>query len=684
MASKLLVSWGVGLLLAATTWGCSSGSTSGNQCAGTPNGMACMIDGSVQCTNTHLDSKNCGQCGVVCSGNTPECKEGVCSSGNSNVGGSSNASSNKGGSSNSSSNTTSASQGGNSNSSSASQGGNTSQSAGGTSSSSSNGSAKGGSGQGGTSSSSSTGTAKGGTSSTGAGGTSSTSNTSKGGTSSSVGGTSASNVGGTSAANVGGTSATSSSTGSGNEPGGWWKAWKDEGWHGCAWTAIGADSTTGTKIDPEDFKSKAAADPYTVWGNVAKHPDYKSVALLGFNLNQDTAGADCGRIAQAKEGPPGIAFASGKKGIAVNVAKGGSHVAGTTFTLRVQIQTPKGNLPGVDGDNDRWCQTITVAAGKAFMPFEEFTTKCWNKGGTDPVGDKYANQAISAIVFTVPGGKDADLPFEFTINGFALGNAAEDAPDGSATTTFQGTIGGPGGKDKDYERTKVVVGGEEYIIQNNNWGKWDGTDQTLSFKNNSFKITLPTGAGPGGGVPASFPSIYIGHNGSTLNGMHTSATDNLPMQVSAIKSVKTTYKWTGTCGNGFNASYDVWFSASKPTAEYTDAISGFVMVWLCDPGDAQPIGSKQRTASIAGNSWDVWVGPRGGSGTNSNAPVVSYTKASGSLNSLSFDLLEFIKDASTNGIQGSWYLTDVFGGFEIWNGGSTNGLSLDEFTCVVE
>jgi hypothetical protein len=51
---------------------------------------------------------------------------------------------------------------------------------------------------------------------------------------------------------------------------------------------------------------------------------------------------------------------------------------------------------------------------------------------------------------------------------------------------------------------------------------------------------------------------------------------------------------------------------------------------------------------------------------------------------MTFDLLDFIKDAATNGIQSSWYLTDVFGGFEIWNGGNTKGLSIDEFTCVVK
>jgi hypothetical protein len=32
----------------------------------------------------------------------------------------------------------------------------------------------------------------------------------------------------------------------------------------------------------------------------------------------------------------------------------------------------------------------------------------------------------------------------------------------------------------------------------------------------------------------------------------------------------------------------------------------------------------------------------------------------------------------------SWYLTDVFGGFEIWNGGAASGLKIDSFTCEVK
>jgi hypothetical protein len=51
---------------------------------------------------------------------------------------------------------------------------------------------------------------------------------------------------------------------------------------------------------------------------------------------------------------------------------------------------------------------------------------------------------------------------------------------------------------------------------------------------------------------------------------------------------------------------------------------------------------------------------------------------------MSFDLLDFIEAAAAHGITSSMYLTDVFFGFEIWNGGSGGNLKVDSFTCVVE
>jgi glycosyl hydrolase family 12 len=112
------------------------------------------------------------------------------------------------------------------------------------------------------------------------------------------------------------------------------------------------------------------------------------------------------------------------------------------------------------------------------------------------------------------------------------------------------------------------------------------------------------------------------------------------------------------------------------------------MLWFHKPDNFVPIGNAGPTVTIGGKSWVVWTGPRGGTGSsngscvvqNSNAPVVSYV-ATSDVTDWSGDLKPFFTDAQTRGIQSSWYLTDVFGGFEIWSGG--NGASVKEFTAIV-
>jgi hypothetical protein len=166
-------------------------------------------------------------------------------------------------------------------------------------------------------------------------------------------------------------------------------------------------------------------------------------------------------------------------------------------------------------------------------------------------------------------------------------------------------------------------------------------------------------------------------------------TDKLPIQIKNITSLPSTFRYSGTTGQ-FNATYDIWFANSIPTTEYKDGINGFVMVWLRDPTGKQPIGSKVGTATVAGQTWDVWKGPRGevpGVGYN-NAPVVSFTNPSEDDNSRAqsfknVDLKAFFTAAAAHGIGGDMYLTDVFAGFEIWQGGSGGNLAVDEFTAKV-
>jgi hypothetical protein len=302
-------------------------------------------------------------------------------------------------------------------------------------------------------------------------------------------------------------------------------------------------------------------------------------------------------------------------------------------------------------------------------------------------GTPYASQAISAVVFLVPGAPTA-TPYNFCINGVAYGNVPEDAPDGPETGGDQmGTVGAANNDDLDFDRKKVSFGGEDYIIQNNNWGNPAGSDCILSFLNNSFTVTTCTGSGAS--APAAFPSIYQGNNGNTANGvLSTKSKDAMPIQINQIGSIPTSFRYSGGSGS-YNATYDIWFANSPPTGEYKDGIDGFAMVWLRDPGDKQPIGTQQGSVMIGGQSWNVWVGPRGdGPEGYNDAPVVSFVNPTQDDNSraqsfVNKNLLEFINAAtmSNRGLTPTMYLTDIFAGFEIWNGGA--GLKVDEFTAKV-
>ena len=131
-----------------------------------------------------------------------------------------------------------------------------------------------------------------------------------------------------------------------------------------------------------------------------------------------------------------------------------------------------------------------------------------------------ASSQISAVVFTVPGTERTDTPYNFCVNGFAYGSTAADAPDGTAVQGDQmGTIGGTGAtRTRTSQRVKVKADGHDYIIQNNNWGNprrhEPDADATRTTASRSRRQT-----GTGGDAPASFPSIYIGNNGNTANGM---------------------------------------------------------------------------------------------------------------------------------------------------------------------
>ena len=613
----------------------------------------------------------------------------------------SNSSSNSGG--NSGSNTGGSSTGGTSTGGSSAKGG---SSTGGSSTGGS--SAKGGSSTGG----SSTGGSSTGGSSTGG---SSTGGSSTGGSSTGGASTGGSSTGGSS---TGGSSTGGSSTGgssaSGANPPGWYttKDWSVSSvdWHGCVWTGVDCKSScpagitavpgSTTSVTPADFTAASKeGGPYQVTGSVFN--DYNSVALLGFDLN-DTPKGDPQQCSNAKrnpaaDGPPAVTMPAGATGIAINWS-----AAKLPTDFRIQIQGVK----GATDPTNRWCASIPGANGPSFVPFSSFSTTCWNTTGT-----KYNNEPISGVAFLVPGTTTAAKPFDITVVGFAPGTSVTQAPGPPAACgTKTGTVGSTSllsdaTKATDASTERTAVSGTDcktYIINNNNWGQETSTYQALDYVGNSFTINVSSGSGGGANV-VSFPSIYIGGNGNIgVGGAYNTWTDSgLPKQISAIKSAKSTFQWSGGNSGNYNAAYDIWFAKSPPTAGgYNDGVSGLLMIWTFKPGSSEPIGggNPKRNATIDGKAYTVWRGNRAATAAGTDGPgrpVISYV-ANSTNNNFSSDLKLFFDDAVANGaadmaagsgitqaFSNSWYLTDVFAGFEIWNGGDAKGLK-DTFTCVIQ
>ncbi len=623
---------------------CPAGATcSGGQCGCSGGGKLC----GTSCVNTSADNNNCGNCGTVC-GSGKNCSNGVCM-------------------------TTSTTGTGGS-----------------------------GTGTGGTTGTGGSGTGTGG-SGTGTGG----SGTGTGGSGTGTGG-SGTGTGG-SGTGTGGSGTGTGGSGSGANPPGYYmtKDWNvtSVDWHGCVWT--GVDSTVSgstTSVTPQDFTAASKeGGPYEVSGTV--YNDYNAVALLGFNLNEATTGSSTqckyNAAAATQAGPPVGTIPSSATGIAVNW----SQKMAPPTSFRIQIQA----ADGATNANDRWCATITDAQGPSFIPFTSFYPQCWNVGTTMSPGTAYAKQAIDAVVFLVPGTVAEKAPFDFTIIGFAPGTSKADAPGGAAACgTSAGTVGSSTASDAASFQRAAVTGTDckTYIVQNNNWGNPTGSSQVVNYSGTGFTVASSTGSGSS--APASFPSTYVGANGNVANGTYNTWADTgLPKQISSISSAMTSFGWSGgKSGGQFNATYDVWFAKTQPTAgSYNDGISGFIMVWINKPSNFHPIGNSIRSATIANNNWDVWVGPRGsgqgstgGVSDGSGRPVISYVIHSGSIPSLSFDLKDFISDAVSHGstdmsggasgitqaFSSSWYLTDVFAGFEIWTGSDATGLKSTGLTFKLQ
>jgi hypothetical protein len=407
-------------------------------------------------------------------------------------------------------------------------------------------------------------------------------------------------------------------------------------WHGYAWTAT-EDAKMST-LTPADFSAVTTNGPLCVKGSVAATTDYSGFGMVGVNLNQ-AGGMDM---------PKGTVTPT-STGISVNVTNNSP-----TTPLRIQVQGPQGDAA------HRWCADIVGSGG--FFPWASLTTTCWDAKSP---GTPYDKSPIESVVVEVPGSNTAAIPFDFCLNTLSEG-------DGTGGGVCDPKAAPVTGSTSVWDGGSAVCGadGQQYFIWNNAWGS-RGSAQSISWSGTSFQVTAQSASG--GGVQG-YPSIFIG----SIN-VHKTLGSNLPKQVSTITQVPTSWSWTGASGE-YNAAYDVWFNSSNVT-DLDKPSGGFLMIWLHKPGSQNPIGGSpsQSNVSVGGGTWNIYTGDNGGT------PCISYV-ATSDINTWTGDIAAFITHAKTvqggNYMKDSWYLANVFAGFEIWSGGQ--GLKTNSFSAIVK
>lgn len=426
-------------------------------------------------------------------------------------------------------------------------------------------------------------------------------------------------------------------------------------WHGYMWTAKFGTAT----VTPSDF-GDIFAMPACMSGSV---PNTSSGAMLGWNINQQEVGDSTGTV-----------YTPTKGGILVSTTNA------SNAALRLQIQTPN----GADVEEERWCADIGVGGTNVFVPYSAFYVRCWADDPADRI--QYAGQNISQVIVQVVGKstatnfsnvcvtslQEANDPNPVTTTGCNLDTAVSGPQNQSFTSTgAQNTT-----------RGAANSGTPQYGVQANVFTPSSGTF-TLSSQGNSFTITTQSMTQATNGAPIAYPSFIVGSSGG--DGYATNGS-NLPKQVSSIVSVPTALRWTAGAVGAYNVAYDVWFNANG--ADAGAGSRSFLMVWFHRSGgivaEGQGVpGHSGKPFTIGGKTFDVFVSTQ-----FEGRPIISYVTQS-QIGEWAFDLNAFIKDAKTQTssarttpvITDSMRLTNIFAGFEIWNG--SQGIKVDKFCALV-
>jgi hypothetical protein len=235
----------------------------------------------------------------------------------------------------------------------------------------------------------------------------------------------------------------------------------------------------------------------------------------------------------------------------------------------------------------------------------------------------------------------------------------------AACAMFGTTVSAQDQKDLCGRQPALPVSDGAYNIQNNEFNSY--ARECIHVDGSTFTVTESkiTSGGPGG-----YPSIYKGCHWGTCT-----ANSGMPLQVSALRRLKSDWETTQPASDAYVAAYDIWFNTTPIATGRPDGAE--VMIWLKHTDGIQPAGSKVASAKIGGAAYDVWSHRR------NSWNYVAYVRSTSTTSARDLDLKTFIQDAVGRGyVRSDWYLISVEAGFELWQGGT--GLATKSFAVRLE
>jgi hypothetical protein len=332
-------------------------------------------------------------------------------------------------------------------------------------------------------------------------------------------------------------------------------------------------------------------------------------------------------------------------GLTVVVATQASAATGCRVTYAVTNQWQGGfgasvTLTNLGDPLNAWTLRWTFANGQT-------VTQGWGgnfsqSGAQVTVTNASWNGSLGTNATVTPGFNGSwtgsnSTPASFTLNGVTCTGSVSGQPGPTTPPPTNPTTPPPGGvawTSSDQWGTWTNGG---YTLYNNIWGSGAGT-QTIwanSFSNWGVQANHPNT----GGVK-SYPN----------------ATRAVNRNLSAIRSLTSTFNVTVPSSGAYASTYDIW--ANNHAYE--------IMLWMNKTGPVGPLGSLQTTASVGGHTWQIY---RGSNGANE---VFSFIRTANT-NSGTVDVLAVLNWIRSSGWFGDVLVGDVQFGYEITS--SAGGLN---------